>query len=127
MAHIAVHEALWRVALGEPGPSDSFSCPSPNGVIVKAACGKSARAVWAAGGGQREGSTERASPDPTLCGGESPLHGEAASGSRSVLGRHEPHSTEENGPLCNEWNNRVFPASVHDESHSGLIMFLPHS
>src|ERR1035441_1008487 len=65
MAHIAVHEALWRVALGEPGPSDSFSCPSPNGVIVKAACGKSARAVWAAGGGQREGSTERASPDPT--------------------------------------------------------------
>src|ERR1017187_1047196 len=65
MAHIAVHEALWRVALGEPGPSDSFSCPSPNGVIVKAACGKSAQAVWAAGGGQREGSTERASPDPT--------------------------------------------------------------
>ena len=23
--------------------------------------------------------------------------------------------------------DRVFPASVHDESHSGLIMFLPHS
>ena len=32
---------------------------------MKAACGKSARAVWAAGGGQREGFPERASPDPT--------------------------------------------------------------
>ena len=41
-----------------------------------------------------------------LCGGESPLHGEAASGSRSVLGQHEPHSTEENGPLCNEWSDQ---------------------
>jgi hypothetical protein len=41
-----------------------------------------------------------------LCGGESPLHGEAASGSRSVLGRHEPHSMEINGPLCNEWSNQ---------------------
>ena len=30
-----------------------------------------------------------------LGGGESPLHGEAASGSRSVLGQHEPHTTEE--------------------------------
>jgi hypothetical protein len=41
-----------------------------------------------------------------LCGGESPLPGEAASGSRSVLGRHEPHTTEENGPLCNEWSDQ---------------------
>ena len=39
-----------------------------------------------------------------LCGGESPLLGEAASGSRSVLGKHEPHPMEENGPLCNEWS-----------------------
>jgi hypothetical protein len=30
-----------------------------------------------------------------LCGGESPLHGEAAGGSWSVLGIHEPHTTEE--------------------------------
>ncbi len=32
---------------------------------MKAACGKTARAVWAAGGGQREGIIQRASPDPT--------------------------------------------------------------
>jgi hypothetical protein len=41
-----------------------------------------------------------------LCGGESPLHGEAASGSRRVLGQHEPHSMEENGPLCKEWSDQ---------------------
>jgi hypothetical protein len=41
-----------------------------------------------------------------LCGGESPLRGEAASGSRSVLGKHEPHSMEEYGPLCKEWSSQ---------------------
>lgn len=41
-----------------------------------------------------------------LWGGESPLHGEAASDRGSVLGLHEPHSMEGNGPLCKEWNNQ---------------------
>jgi hypothetical protein len=41
-----------------------------------------------------------------LGGGESPLQGEAAGGKGSVLGKHEPHSTEGYGPLCNEWSDQ---------------------
>lgn len=41
-----------------------------------------------------------------LGGGESPLHGEAASDGGSVLAKHEPHTTEGYGPLCNEWSNQ---------------------
>jgi hypothetical protein len=44
---------------------------------VKAGCGKTARPVWAADGGQRE---ERASSDPTLRERESRSHGEGADG-----------------------------------------------
>ena len=40
----------------------TFGAPTRKGVFVKAACGKTARAVWAADGGQREGNPPRTPP-----------------------------------------------------------------
>ena len=52
VAYATLHQALRRTATCEPCWFDSFHRCAPRRVIVKAACGKSARAVCAAGGGE---------------------------------------------------------------------------
>ncbi len=45
--------ALWRDGTGKLDPSYSFLATEPMLSLVKAGCGKSARPVWEADGGQR--------------------------------------------------------------------------
>ena len=51
---------VWRVRSGELDRIDTFDCCLAQRINVKAACGKTARAVWAADGGQRA-----SAPPPT--------------------------------------------------------------
>jgi hypothetical protein len=62
LAAVAIREVVRRVWLGQLDFADSFVgiSPWPEGVFVKAVCRKSARTLWAAGGGQRA-----SAPPPT--------------------------------------------------------------
>src|SRR5262249_10963514 len=64
LGNVATQQALRRVWARQSCRADPFHCHSEDSVFVKAGCGKTARPVWAADGGQRE-SIERASSDPT--------------------------------------------------------------
>jgi RNA-directed DNA polymerase len=45
LATVAANQVVWRVRACEPDSVNSFDCPSEEGAFVKAACGKTARAV----------------------------------------------------------------------------------
>src|SRR6516225_7246765 len=64
LGNVATQQALRRVWARQSCRADPFHRHSEESVFVKAGCGKTARPVWAADGGQRE-SIERASSDPT--------------------------------------------------------------
>src|SRR5262249_7081535 len=64
LGNVATQQALRRVWARQSCRADPFHRHSEDSVFVKAGCGKTARPVWAADGGQRE-SIERASSDPT--------------------------------------------------------------
>jgi hypothetical protein len=63
LGNVATQQALRRVWARQSCRADPFHRHSEDSVFVKAGCGKTARPVWAADGGQRE-SIERASSRP---------------------------------------------------------------